>query len=222
MLGALPKPVEGLASLRWLHENGAREQEAWRLAALSVTPGGEVARYDYGRGRCRRAPKVATVRARLALPPGRQLGRVEGAALRHLGAFRGWHWENRFPASVLYLGAADRSLPQAPAPLPTPSKWPPTTSSPRLLSGTGRGSRGTVRRPGLRGLRPQRSPKALAPLGGIANALVPRQLPSSALWLAMGALAQAPERWAALVAWLLRAPSRCRRASPISPCCPER
>ena len=78
VLGALPKPVEGLASLRWLHENGAREQEAWRLAALSVTPGGEVARYDYGRGRCRRAPKVATVRARLALPPGRQLGRVRG------------------------------------------------------------------------------------------------------------------------------------------------
>ena len=50
--------------------------------------------------------------------------------------------------------------------------------------------------------------------GGIANALVPRQLPSSALWLAMGALAQAPERWAALVAWLLRAPSRCRRGFP--------
>ena len=33
VLGALPKAVEGLASLRWLHETGAREQEAWRLAA---------------------------------------------------------------------------------------------------------------------------------------------------------------------------------------------
>ena len=30
----------------------------------------------------------------------------------------------------------------------------------------------------------------------------------------MGALTQAPERWAALVAWLLRAPSRCRRGFP--------
>ena len=30
----------------------------------------------------------------------------------------------------------------------------------------------------------------------------------------MGALAQTPERWAALVAWLLRAPLRCRRGFP--------
>ena len=88
VLGALPKPVEGLASLRWLHENGAREQEAWRLAALSVTPGGEVARYDYGRGRCRRAPKVATVRARLALPRGASWGGWKGPpyALAPFGA----------------------------------------------------------------------------------------------------------------------------------------
>ena len=35
--------------------------------------------------------------ARSPNPAPRALGRVEGAALRHLGAFRGWHWENRFP-----------------------------------------------------------------------------------------------------------------------------
>ena len=215
VLGALPKPVEGLASLRWLHETGAREQEAWRLAALSVTPGSEVARYDYGRGRCRRAPKVATVRARLALPPGRQLGRVEGAALRHLGAFRGWHWENRFPAWVLYLSAADLIFAPSPGAFTHPQQMAPHdlfTEGFYPARAEALEARCAALASGAFDL--SAAQKLWHRFGGIANALVPRQLPSSALWLAMGALAQAPERWAALVAWLLRAPSRCRRGFP--------
>lgn len=215
VLGALPPAVEGLASLRWLNETGAREQEAWRLGALNATPEGGVARYDYGRGRCRPAPKLQTMRARLALPPGRQPGRVEGAALRHLGAFRGWHWENRFPAWVLYLSAADLIFAPSPGAFTHPQQTAPhdlftvdfysarAEALEARCAALGSGAFGLEAAQGL-----------WHRFGGYANALVPRQLPSSALWLAMGALAQTPERWAALVAWLLRAPLRCRRGFP--------
>ena len=215
VLGALPQAVEGLASLRWLHETGAREQEAWRLAALNAGLGGEVARYHYGRGRCRRAPKVPTMRARLALPPGRQLGRVEGAALCHLGAFRGWHWENRFPAWVLYLSAADLIFAPSPGAFTHPQQTAPhdlftedfyPARAPALEARCAALASGAFGLEAAQGLWHR--------FGGMANALVPRQLPSSALWLALGALAQTPERWAALVAWLLRAPLRCRRGFP--------
>ena len=215
VLGALPRAVEGLATLRWLHEIGAREQEAWRLATLDATPGGDVARYDYGRGRCRRAPKLPMMRARLALPVGRQLGRVEGAALRHLGAFRGWHWENRFPAWVLYLSAADVIFAPSPGAFTHPQQTAPhdlftedfyPARAEALEARCAALASGAFDLEAAQGLWHR--------FGGIANALVPRQLPSSALWLAMGALAQTPERWAALVAWLLRAPLRCRRGFP--------
>ena len=215
VLGALPQAVEGLASLRWLHETGAREQEAWRLAALNAGLGGEVARYHYGRGRCRQAPKVPTTRARLALPPGRQLGRVEGAALCHLGPFRGWHWENRFPAWVLYLSAADLIFAPSPGAFTHPQQTAPhdlftedfyPARAPALEARCAALASGAFGLEAAQGLWHR--------FGGMANALVPRQLPSSALWLALGALAQTPERWAALVAWLLRAPLRCRRGFP--------
>lgn len=174
-----------------------------------------MAHYDYGRGRCRRAPKVATVRARLALPSGRQLGRVEGAALRHLGAFRGWHWENRFPAWVLYLSAADLIFAPSPGAFTHPQQTAPhdlftedfyPARAQALEARCAALATGAFDLEAAQGLWHR--------FGGVANALVPRQLPSSALWLAMGALAQTPERWAALVAWLLRAPLRCRRGFP--------
>jgi hypothetical protein len=215
VLGALPKAVEGLSSLRWLHETGAREQEAWRLAALDGTLGGEVARYDYGRGRCRPAPKLPTMRARLVLPPGRQSGRVEGAALRHLGAFRGWHWENRFPAWVLYLSAADLIFAPSPGAFTHPQQTAPHdlfTEAFYPARAEALEARCAALASGAFGLGAAQG--LWHRFGGCANALVPRQLPSSALWLALGALAQAPERWAALVAWLLRAPLRCRRGFP--------
>ena len=120
-----PSRWKGLRAFAGSMKTGLGNRRPGALAALSVTPGGEVARYDYGRGRCRRAPRVATVRARLALPPGRQLGRVEGAALRHLGAFRGWHWENRFPAWVLYLSAADLVFAPSPGAFTHPQQMAP-------------------------------------------------------------------------------------------------
>lgn len=215
ILGALPQAAEGLASLRWLHEAGAREQEAWRLATFGVAPEGSVGRYDYARGRCRPAPKLPTMRARLALPSGRQLGRVEGAALRHLGAFRGWHWENRFPAWVLTLSAADLIFAPTPGAFTHPQQTAPHdlfTEAFYPARAEALEARCAALASGAFGLEAAQG--LWHRFGGYANALVPRQLPSSALWLAMGALAQTPGRWAALVAWLLRAPLRCRRGFP--------
>ena len=215
ILGALPKGVETLACLRWLHGQNAREQEAWLLAGGDGEARRLLSRYQFAQGRCRPAPKVATEKARLALPPGRQLGRVEGAALRHLGAFRGWHWENRFPAWVLYLSAADVIF----APSSGAFTHPQQTAPHDLFTEDFYPARAEVLEARCAALASGAFGLGAAQglwhrFGGYANALVPGRLPSSALWLAMGALAQTPERWAALVAWLLRVPARCRRGFP--------
>lgn len=222
-LGALPPGAGAGDTLRWLRRRGAREQEAWALSAQKAAQGavrglgeeGVAPTYDYGRGRALGGPKVAQRRLTLALPSPLKAGVAEPYALAALAPFRGWHWENRFPAWVLFMSAADVLFTPVPGAFTHPRQaGPDDLFEPQFFS----------RRAGALGARLEAVRQGRFTLteaqalwhrfGGFENPLLPRLVPSSALWRASAALGAQPRRWAALLAWLVAHPGRCRRGFP--------